>query len=897
MRVAHTALLALMAAAIAAGTAAAQSTAASLSGSVLDEQQSVVPGATITLNNVDTHNTRTTTSDQGGHFQFASLPPGRYEMAVELSGFARELMTDLVLGMNQDASVKVTIRIGSLAESVTVVADVSPIDTSKTALARTVITKQIDELPVLARDFTNLALLTPGILTNQISTGSSTGIATAGQTGRSNAFLLDGLTLDETQLSNVRGGVSLDTVREFVVVSNGFSAEFGQAAGAIVSALTRSGTNQPTGRGYYYHRDDRWDATPAAARLAEPPVEKSQLEQKIVGGFVGGPLARDRAFFFGSVEHTLLDTEAIITSQVLHVFRPGDPTHVPVTTRNPKVLARSDANVTRSNTLTARYRLDDTAIDNRFGPMDLGRSAPERAMHGVERAQDVAVLDTHVFSVRALNEFRFQFARRHSGQEPYERCARCPAEERPSISLGKNPGIPNDRTEGRWQAMDAFTYLRSGALGEHVFKAGVDTSVIGADWQQLDNRNGTFRFNDDRLFDPEDPTTYPVQYTRTDGEPHVHLDHNVYAVFVQDHWRPRPNLTVDLGVRWDYDDAPGISRDKGAVGPRIGIAFDPWKDGRTSIRGGLGRYFDQVPLTIARNAAQARTAVQQLARNPGYPDPLGPNPRRADGARAQPSSTTRLTDDMRTPDTEQLSVGLQRVLTPRLTVTADAVWARGRHLLVTRDLNYPDLTDPARLRPNQNFQRILAVETRGNSWYRGLAAGVERRHADRYSYVIAYTWSRADHDTDEFPFVPQDQRDFAAERGPSTNDVRHRLTASLNIDLPYGLRLATVITARSALPYNITTGRDDNGDDNFNDRPSGVGRNSGRGGDLWQADVRLSKSLRFASRRIELLAEAFNATNRSNWTAYEGRQTSKSFGRPTDSATPRQVQLGIRVDF
>jgi hypothetical protein len=897
MRVARTALLALIATAIGPGTAAAQLTAASLSGSVLDEQQSVVPGATITLKHVDTDHTRTTTSDQSGHFRFTSLPPGRYEMAVDLSGFARELMTDMVLGMNQDAGVKVTMRIGSLAESVTVTANVSLIETSKTALARTVTTKQIDELPVFARDFTNLALLTPGIQTNQISTGSGTGIATAGQTGRNNTFLLDGLTLDDTQLSNARGGVSIDTVREFVVASNGFSAEFGQAAGAIVSALTRSGTNQPTARGYYYHRDDRWDATPAAARLVEPPVEQSRLEQKIVGGFVGGPMRRDRSFFFSSVEHTLLDTEAIVTSPVLHVFRPGDPTHVPVTTRNPKVLARSDTNVTRSNTLTARYRLDGTAIENRFGPTDLGRSAPERAMHGVDRAQDAAVLDNHVFSVRVLNEFRFQFARRHSDQGPYERCARCPAEERPSISLGKNPGIPNDRMEDRWQAMDAFTYLRSGALGEHVFKAGVDTSVIGVDWQQLDNRDGTFRFNDDRPFDPADPTTYPAQYTRTDGEPLVQLHHNVYAVFLQDHWKPLPNLTADLGIRWDYDDAPGISRDKRDVGPRIGIAFDPWKDGRTSIRGGVGRYFDQVPLTVSRNAAQAGTSVQQLARDPGYPDPFGPNPRRANSARAQPSSTTRLTDDMRTPDTEQISVGLQRVLTPRLAVTADAVWARGRHLLVTHDLNYPDLTDPDRLRPNPDFQRILAVETRGNSWYRGLAVGVERQHADRYSYVIAYTWSRADRDTDEFSFIPQDQRDFAAERGPSPNDVRHRLAASLNIDLPYGLRLATVITARSALPYNITTGRDDNGDDNFNDRPSGVGRNSGSGGDLWQADVRLSKSLRFATHRIELLAEAFNAANRSNWTAYDGRRTSKSFGKPTDSATPRQVQLGIRVDF
>jgi hypothetical protein len=230
-------------------------------------------------------------------------------------------------------------------------------------------------------------------------------------------------------------------------------------------------------------------------------------------------------------------------------------------------------------------------------------------------------------------------------------------------------------------------------------------------------------------------------------------------------------------------------------------------------------------------------------------------------------------------------------------MTADVVWARGRNLMRLSDGNYPNLDDPLRARPDPNFQEITVRETEGRSSYRALLIGVQKPHWRRYSYAVAYTLSRAERDTEDWDFMPQDQRDWAAEWGPSASDARHRLAASANVDLGFGVRLTSILTARSALPYNVTTGDDNNRDTYQTDRPAGVSRNSARGGDFWQVDARLSKVFGSGSRRIELIAEVFNLFNHSNWIAFDGVGRSATFGRPTDAAAPREVQLGIRVDF
>jgi hypothetical protein len=225
------------------------------------------------------------------------------------------------------------------------------------------------------------------------------------------------------------------------------------------------------------------------------------------------------------------------------------------------------------------------------------------------------------------------------------------------------------------------------------------------------------------------------------------------------------------------------------------------------------------------------------------------------------------------------------------------VWARGSHLLRSIDLNYPALASPGRPRPDPAFQRILTRDSNGNSWYRALQIGLRKRHSSKQSYAVTYTLARAERDTEDWEFLAQDQRNFAAERGPASNDARHRLAVSTNTDLPAAVRLTTLLTARSALPYNITTGFDNNLDLAITDRPPGVSRNSERGAAAWQLDLRLSKVVPFGRRRVELLGEVFNVTNRRNWSAFDGVVSNTTFGKPTGSGDPRQIQVGIRLDF
>jgi hypothetical protein len=877
----------------------AQSTAARVSGTVYDEELGVLPGAAITLKNLDTGQVRDTTSSQEGRFGIVGLSPGSYLLRVELSGFA-PLIRSIGLTVGDDVELSPTLAIATLVQTLEVRADVPTIEPSQTELRHTITGKQVDELPVQGRDFTNLALLAPGILTNQVATGSSTGITAAGQTGRGNNYLVDGLTLIETGSSSARGGVSLDAVKEFVVLSNNFEAEYGQASGAVLSLVTRSGTNKHAGRASYFHRDERWDATSHAARLAVPPLEKSTFEQTDLGGFLGGPLAPDRAFFFGSLEHTLVDMEAIVTSGLLQVFRPGAPTHLPVQQRTPQVLGRSDFTVNPSDIVTVRYRMQLTSSSNQFAPGgagagDVGKGAPERAFDSQGGAQDLAVSHNFVRS-SALNELRFQFAT-WGFDRSSTACPGCWDEERPGLTLGKLNQVPNGVTENRWQLADSFTYLFPHAIGEHSLKTGVEVSVVSRDARGIPDGDGTFTFQGPggtAVFNPDIAETYPRQYTRTIADPNTHLDHTIFAAFVQDRWKPHARLTVNAGLRWDYDDAPGVSRETRDLSPRLGVAFDPTGRATTLIRGGLGRYYDQVPLVVASLAGQAATAATQiLITNPGYPDPSGPNP---NGKISGPPSTTRLVD-MHVPFTDQFAVGFQRALSTLTVVTADIIYARGRDLLVTRDLNYPDLTDPNRARPDPTVQRVTAVESRGNSWYRGVQIGFEKRHAHGHSYTVSYTLSTSERDTEDYTFVPQDQRDFAADRGPAANDVRHRLSAGLNLDLPRGLRFTGILTAQSALPYTITTGKDDNRDGYNNDRPAGVGRNSARGADFRQLDVRLSKSFRMRGNRVDALIEAFNVANRANWTNYDGNLVSPTYGKPTNALPARQVQVGARLDF
>jgi hypothetical protein len=248
-----------------------------------------------------------------------------------------------------------------------------------------------------------------------------------------------------------------------------------------------------------------------------------------------------------------------------------------------------------------------------------------------------------------------------------------------------------------------------------------------------------------------------------------------------------------------------------------------------------------------------------------------------------------------------MSIGLQHQVGRAVGITVDAVRALGHRQPILMDQNYPDPV--TRLRPDPTQGQILVVETSVESWYSALLVGARTRLMRGQTYSVAYTWSSAENISDGARASAQNQRDLSADRGPVLNDARHRLVASGTASLPFGITLGMIVTARSALPYNITLPGDPNGDGFLNiDRPEGVGRNSGRGSALVQADLRLSKAIRIGNRQLELLLEAVNIANRVNGTDYDGRRTAfneatPTFGTARDADVPRRIQVGARFTF
>ena len=877
----------------------AQSTTGTISGTIQDEHQGFLPGVTISVRSVETGALRSTTSDARGAFQLLGLPPGAYSATFELSGFASSTKGDIGLMLNQHLQLTVILGVARVTEHVSVAA--LP-EMARTAVGRTFTTQDIQNLPVRGRDFSTLAQLTPGVLTNHSALRASPtnpGIAVAGQTSRNNRFVVDGVAFDSVQTGLPRGGFPIDAIREFAVLTNMFSAEFGQASGAVVSIVTRSGTNDFAGRGFYFHRDDALDATPGTAKLAG--LEKAQLAQKTAGGFAGGPLWRDRAFIFSSVEATATDNQFVSISPVLRQYRPEAESLMENPARDTQGIVRADFEASARHRLTARARIS-RSTQERSSLESQTIVAPERTARTLNHAADILVTDGLTLGRRALNELRVQYAVQRFRLGVDSRCPGCPSENRPSLLLGAIPANPQLIDETRWQIADTLTVALPHWLGQHTFKTGFDVSVTQNFNDILPNQHGTFIFNTDEPYDPARRETHPGRFTQSFGESVSHLESRLYGGFVQDQWSPRTWVTLNLGARFDYVKALGLSSASAGVAPRFGASIDPWRRGRTALRGSLGRYYDSVYVQFVRVDALADRQTTIRIDNPPY-TPWMPgvpyiNPRDS-GSPAVTVRDTRRLDVRQTPYTDQGSIGIQQAVGPLL-VSADVVQAVGRRLLLTRDQNYPlNVGVPGpRIRPDPNFGQVNVVESTARSSYRGLHLGLEPHRTERHGGSLAYTWSSSERETEDQNFVAQDQRNPTADRGPSLSDARHRLVGSLYSEIWFGLRVATLVTVRSALPYNVTTGRDDNFDSVIaNDRPVGETRNAGRGAGFWQLDVRVSRTFRLGILRVEALADIFNLANRRNWNDFEGLATSPLFRKPRGAEAPREIQLGIRVDF
>lgn len=907
-------------------------TSATLGGRVEDANGAGLGGATLTVKNLENNQQLTTTSDEAGRYRFSYLPVGAYELTVEHAGFT-SIKEHLTLTIGQALDVVLKMTIAGVAASVQITTDVPVIETARTQLSETIVPREIDELPLNGRHYLDLALLVPGV--SRTNTGSvqrfaetsavqGTGISVAGQRNLNNSFIVDGVSANDDAADLAGTFYSQEVIREFQVVTSGGIAEFGRASSGVVNIITQSGTNAIIGRLYGFFRNQRFDArNPLAPR-------KDQLTQAQYGATLSGPLRRDRTFLFANFEQTRRNDSSVITiapdrvaiiNNRLNIVGYRGPRIetgvVPGATDATNLFVRLDHKLNNTNLFSVRYSLYDiSALNSRNVG---GLNSVSRGAGLDNRDQTITASNVTTLSSRSINEARFQFTRSRLSAPVNDEVG--PAVNISGVaSFGTATFSPLARDINLFEAVDNISTQR----GSHSLKGGADFLYNRVNILFPGALSGVYTFTSLANFTSGTYSSFQQAF----GAPAQLQSNPNLGFFVQDEWKPRSDLTINAGLRYDAQFLPDpINTDTNNFAPRVGLAYAPG-DRKTVLRAGFGIYFDRIPLRATSNALQRDgskyTIVQFSPTQTGAP--VFPNI-----LAAQPSNLstkpniTRIDPNIENSYSEQFNFQIERELPGDASASIGYLHLRGLHLILSRNVNVPTLTAQraqalgvANLgRPDSNFGNISRFESSGNSYYDALVFSFRKRAGAWANVRLSYTFSKSIDDAGNFFFsTPQNNFDLRDERGPSDNDQRHRLTLSGSFVAPRsqanssrlrraldGFQFSYIFSYAARLPFNILTGNDRNFDTNFNDRPPGMGRNSGRGFDFASLDLRLSRRFRFTERvEVEAIAEAFNALNRANLqlpnnTFGTGQTPLATFGLPTAASDPRQIQFGLRLSF
>jgi outer membrane receptor protein involved in Fe transport len=617
-----------------------QTALATLRGAVLDEQGATLPGVTITLRQLDTNTVQTAVAGAEGKYFVPNLRPGRYELLAELSGFAPRKEA-LELRVGQDLTVNVTMKVGGLTESVEVVGRSVAVETQST-IATVITNKQIDDLPTIARSFSALATLSPGATSsNATGTGQGTGVSISGQRPFTNGIVVDGASNQMQFYGRQSNDFPQDWIQEFQVLTNSFSAEYGLAAGGTLNVITRSGTNTTTGRGYGFFRDDKFDSPPFAGRYDanNRPVfldKTPPFDQQRYGGYVGGPLRRDSAFYFVGLERVQLDSSEVLgISDYWRQF--VQDSIIPTGQRSTVGLIKADVNANQTNRGYFRYtntRKRDFNVPG-TSPGSLGplNTLESRETFGGPLWNALGTWTT-TLSNRAFNEARVTYGVNKpwilsnlagftggSGlldAAGYNTTTGNPTGKFASISY---PGATFGATsftglegEGNLFIVDNFSVL----VNKHQFKLGAQVARSRMFMDVEASHKGRWTFTQDKLFDIGDPSSYPSSFSGNIGTGKAEPVAWNPSLYVQDTWQATNNLTFNIGVRYDLDKTPLAANpyvdpynerivarlggdpplrksvaDKNNFAPRLGVVWVPTADRRTTVRASYGHYYDQ----------------------------------------------------------------------------------------------------------------------------------------------------------------------------------------------------------------------------------------------------------------------------------------------------------------
>jgi hypothetical protein len=812
-------------------------------------------------------------TDERGEASLTSLAPGRYAVRAEFPGFDPRQIDDVRLRAGTSTRREMKLNLAKMAEDVTVGQDPRDraLDPRGNAFGNVLTREQIEALPD-DPDEMEAALREMG--------GPGATIRVDGFRG--------GRLPPKSQIQSIRFRRDL------------FAAENHGGGMVFVDLITRPGGGPLRGSVDFTFRDESLNARNAFAPRRSP-------EQQQNGTFtLSGTLKKDRTgFSFTSNGVNAYDSKTInaaLPDQNVagSVRRPADRANFS---------ARIDHALTKSHTLRASYQRNGTTSSNLgVGDYDLpGRAYSRDTTEDVFRLSQTGPIGRNFF-----NETRFQWRNQSMAQSSL---TDAPTLQVLDAFTSGGAQIEGGRSGTDFELASDFDYAR----GRHSARAGF--LLEAGRYRSDDSRNmgGTFTFASLEDYEAGRPTTF----TQRSGDPLVRYSHVQFGGYIQDDIRVARSLSVSAGLRYE---AQTHADDYLNVAPRLGATWSPFKSGKTTFRGGAGIFFEWYDAQLYEQTLRVDGTRQTdlVVQNPGFPDPFV-----GGDVVVLPSSRYLQAADLTLPRTFRTNIGLEQTVGKYARVNVGYSFARGSDLFRGRNINAP-LADGTR--PDPSWGNVTQVESTARSEAHMINTGFNINLPWHRTFLfVNYTLAQAKNDTDGAFSLPASSLDPGAEWGPTSGDVRHRVSSMFNMNLWKGFRVAANLNGNTAPPYNITTGHDDNNDTVSNDRPFGLGRNAARAASRWDLGARLSYTFGFGQRagadgaggpqlimiraggdapmggfsggaedkrwRIELYAAATNILNHTNLTGYSGVMTSPFFGDPTSAGAARKIELGVRFGF
>ncbi|HEY6770334.1 MAG TPA: TonB-dependent receptor [Candidatus Sulfotelmatobacter sp.] len=840
-----------------------------ITGEVTDAQNAIVRQAQVTAVQSSTKVFRTTTTNTDGLFAINDLAPGDYELRVTAPGFAGYAAAVRV-EVGQQANLKVHLFV---AEQKTVIdiddtSALTLVNTASSVVDGVVSATQIDNLPLNGRNFLELALLTPGntIAPNFDPTKQGTVvISSAGQLGRGGNVSIDGMDDNDDVVGGMLLNVPEDSVQEFQVATNRFSAELGRSGSSVVNVVTKAGSDALHGSASIYERDKSLQApTPIynpTSAFAVPTAETPSFRRQQYSGTIGGPLIKNKAWFFGAFEYrneidgTLAGTRHPNPAGggTISTGFTSDPLTDPMAT------VRGDWKISNKDSLTLHYAMERLNATNAAGFLSgqpIGSAAERQDLKN--NFQTFQGSWTRVISPTLLNRASYSFNNFINATTPL---TSAPELDFPSMADGSSYRVPQQTRQKRSQFDDNIDWTR----GRHNLHFGGEFQRIGADFDLGVFRNGVIEFvqdfanqdrNGDGVINDQDLLFAVAIRSAVPSHDLVipNADNNHLAGYFQDDWRVHPQFTLNLGLRYEIDsDVNDVghysqinpillpffqgSRHKAASnwGPRAGFNWAS-KNSLFSVHGGYGIYYDRVTLEIdsLERGLDGRALPINVSLGsanfldpngnfipgftPTYPDTTFDGPI-IPGAGGAAEGINIIDNKMRNPMVQQFNLGVQYEFAKNWVVKVDGIHDLGTHFIIgvpVGSVFNPDSGGP---------ETVTDLQSSVNTHYDALWLTVDHRFSQHFQFHSAYTLSKsldyANYDQIPFGYPPVDPTNLHREYGPAPNDQRHRLVLQGTADLPFHLRLSPLWTYASGVPMDILLG------DGSGRRVPELGRNAG----------------------------------------------------------------------